>query len=163
MQSRSRWECQGALVPPPTSKKTHWFEEHKIIKLPYRRIYIFEVLGITASWGGNTKTYNDCVHLTSNKSILFKLTVTMRVDSALATRTNTSASRQCLSIQRSRSGLTSIPGLKGRQSSLLFTFLLELEKPVMFLSMAYKIFLVLKDGERHSKWSDDINQLLLLK
>ena len=39
-------------------------------------------------------------------------TVTMRVDSALATRTNTSASKQCLSIHKSRSGLTSIPGLK---------------------------------------------------
>ena len=39
-------------------------------------------------------------------------TVTISVDSALATRTNTSASKQCLSIHRSRSGLTSIPGLK---------------------------------------------------
>ena len=43
--------------------------------------------------------------------LLFALTVTIRVDSALATRTNTSASRQCWSIHKSRSGLTSIPGL----------------------------------------------------
>ena len=39
-------------------------------------------------------------------------TASVSVDSALTTRTNTSASKQCLSIHRSRSGLTSIPGLK---------------------------------------------------
>ena len=39
-------------------------------------------------------------------------TINVSVDSALATRTNTSASKQCLSIHRSRSGLISIPGLK---------------------------------------------------
>lgn len=38
-------------------------------------------------------------------------TVCIRVDSALATNTNTSASKQCLSIQSSKSGVTSIPGL----------------------------------------------------
>lgn len=41
------------------------------------------------------------------------LTVTISVDSALATNTKTSASRQCLSIQRSRFGDTSMPGLNG--------------------------------------------------
>ena len=40
------------------------------------------------------------------------LTVCMRVDSALATNTKTSASRQNLSIHRSKSGDTSTPGLK---------------------------------------------------
>ena len=39
-------------------------------------------------------------------------TTSVSVDSALATRTNTSASKQCLSIHRSRSWFTSIPGLK---------------------------------------------------
>ena len=39
-------------------------------------------------------------------------TINVSVDSALATRTNTSASKQCLSIHRSRPGLISIPGLK---------------------------------------------------
>ena len=41
-----------------------------------------------------------------------QLTVCMSVDSALDTSTNTSASRQNLSIQRSKLGVTSIPGLK---------------------------------------------------
>ena len=41
-----------------------------------------------------------------------KLTVCIRVDSALETRTNTSASTQNLSIHRSKLGVTSIPGLK---------------------------------------------------
>ena len=41
-----------------------------------------------------------------------KLTVCMSVDSALATKTKTSASKQNLSIHRSRSGDTSTPGLK---------------------------------------------------
>lgn len=40
-----------------------------------------------------------------------KLTVCIRVDSAFATRTKTSASKQCSSIQLSKSGDTSIPGL----------------------------------------------------
>ena len=39
-------------------------------------------------------------------------TATVSVDSALATRTNTSASKQCFSIHWLRSWLTSIPGLK---------------------------------------------------
>ncbi|TNN35551.1 hypothetical protein EYF80_054289 [Liparis tanakae] len=44
-----------------------------------------------------------------------RLTVCISVDSALATRTNTSASRQNLSIQLSSSVVTSIPGLEGKQ------------------------------------------------
>lgn len=42
---------------------------------------------------------------------LLVYTVCIRVDSAFATKTNTSASRQNLSIHVSRSGETSIPGL----------------------------------------------------
>lgn len=41
----------------------------------------------------------------------------MRVDSAFATRTNTSASKQCLSIQSSRFGVTSTPGLSTKTTS----------------------------------------------
>lgn len=41
-----------------------------------------------------------------------KPTVCIRVDSAFATSTKTSASRQCSSIHSSRSGETSIPGLQ---------------------------------------------------
>uniref|UniRef100_A0A6B0UB35 Uncharacterized protein n=1 Tax=Ixodes ricinus TaxID=34613 RepID=A0A6B0UB35_IXORI len=45
--------------------------------------------------------------------------VTISVDSALATNTKTSASRQCLSIHRSRFGDTSMPGLSTRTTSSL--------------------------------------------
>ena len=47
------------------------------------------------------------------------LTAVMRVDSALDTSTNTSASRQCLSIHSSMSGFMSIPGLAGREGERL--------------------------------------------
>jgi len=103
--------------------------ELELFKLELMRLYCTPIKTVSIDLTGGQPT----------KCILFKLTVTMRVDSALATRTNTSASRQCLSIHRSRSGLTSIPGLKGKQSSLLFMFLLELEKPVCLVSMAYSI------------------------
>ena len=46
---------------------------------------------------------------------LRKLTVCMSVDSALTTRTKTSASRQNLSIQPSKSGDISTPGLPTKQ------------------------------------------------
>ena len=45
----------------------------------------------------------------------YALTVCIRVDSALATKTNTSASLQCVSIHRSTSGLMSIPGLQTQE------------------------------------------------
>lgn len=41
------------------------------------------------------------------------------MDSALATNTNTSASKQCLSIQSSKSGVTSIPGLPIKIQSII--------------------------------------------
>jgi hypothetical protein len=47
------------------------------------------------------------------------LTVNINVDSALATKTNTSASRQCLSIQESKLGDTSIPGESTNTTSSL--------------------------------------------
>ena len=66
------------------------------------------------------KTDNQCgknselVSYLPTKTAISKgvLTVCINVDSALATSTNTSASKQCLSIQLSKSGETSIPGLQ---------------------------------------------------
>ena len=43
---------------------------------------------------------------------MLQLTVCVSVDSAFPTSTKTSASKQCLSIQVSKSGDTSIPGLE---------------------------------------------------
>lgn len=48
----------------------------------------------------------------SRQNVYSKLTVCIKVDSELATSTNTSASRQNLSIQLSNSVVTSMPGLK---------------------------------------------------
>lgn len=53
------------------------------------------------------------------KSEIKKLTVTIKVLSALATSTNTSASKQCLSIQSSKSGETSMPGESTNTTSSL--------------------------------------------
>ena len=58
-------------------------------------------------------------------SVSDRLTVCIKVDSAFATRTNTSASRQCLSIQLSRSGETSMPGLKQNRVKVISRKLLE--------------------------------------
>ena len=58
-----------------------------------------------------TPCRDQAIYQPSRQSI-HKLTVCMSVDSALATKTKTSASKQNLSIHRSRSGDTSTPGLK---------------------------------------------------
>lgn len=66
--------------------------------------------------------------LVNNKGIKYKnksykenylLTVTIKVDSALATKTNTSASKQCLSIHSSKLGVTSTPGESTKTTSSL--------------------------------------------
>lgn len=48
-----------------------------------------------------------------------ELTVTISVDSALATNTKTSASKQCLSIHSSKLGVTSTPGESTKTTSSL--------------------------------------------
>lgn len=55
-----------------------------------------------------------CIWSTDSDKLL--LTVFIMVDSELATSTKTSASKQNLSIQLSSSDVTSVPGLRSKES-----------------------------------------------